>query len=96
MANDDPTSMYLRHGYKESRAVGVTKFRQPRAASTMNFLMKNNAALRKIAQLTKDNPFMQRWALKVEPMVYNAQQLLAILTSDPKTLPRHFRPPQSK
>jgi hypothetical protein len=96
MANDDPTSMHMLFGYQQSRAVGVTRFRQPRAASTNNFLMKERAATRKIADLTKNNPSMRRWALKVRPLVYNAQNLLAVLTSDPETLPRHLRPPQSK
>ena len=56
MANDPPTSLRMGFGYHEARASGVTKFGQPRAASSVNADVKERAAIRQIASLLNRPP----------------------------------------
>jgi hypothetical protein len=65
MANDPPTSMKMRFGGLDAKDIGVTNFRQPRAASSTNLDVSEEKALRRIAALSKAQPDLKERFAKI-------------------------------
>jgi hypothetical protein len=56
MANDPPTSMRMRFGPLDAMDIGVTDFRQPRAASSVNRDIRDRNVIRELSSEIKNDP----------------------------------------
>jgi hypothetical protein len=104
MANDPPTSMHMRFGGLEAQEIGVTRFHQPRAASSINAEIDERRAWRHIKWLSERHPDLKEKFAEIarknaherHPYRRTAIQMLEPIR-DKRRLERYLKkyPPQS-
>jgi hypothetical protein len=81
MANDPPTSLGMRFGWRAHREANVP-FRNPRPISQVNFLARENKATREMRSLARDYSMLRarftKIALEATAQMYTRQDTLSL------------------